>query len=55
MNCYEIEVRGVSFIIWAPTIHDALETFMIDMEFYEVPKQSMTEEFWMPEDIPGGF
>jgi hypothetical protein len=55
MNCYEIEVRGVSFIIWAPTIHDALETFMIDMEFYEVPKQSMTEDFWMPEDIPGGF
>ena len=39
MNCYDIEVRGVTFRIWAPTIQDALETFMIDMEFYEVPKE----------------
>jgi hypothetical protein len=41
MNCFQIEVRGVTFTIWAPTIQDALETFMIDMEFYEVPKESM--------------
>jgi|TARA_R110000851_G_scaffold121781_4_gene250759 hypothetical protein len=40
MNCFQIEVRGVSFTIWAPTIQDALETFMIDMEFYEVPKDA---------------
>jgi len=39
MNCFEIEVRGVTFRIWAPTLQDALETFMIDMEFYEVPKE----------------
>ena len=39
MNCYDIEVRGATFRIWAPTIQDALETFMIDMEFYEVPKE----------------
>ena len=39
MNCFEIQVRGASFKIWAPTIQDALETFMIDMEFYEVPKE----------------
>jgi len=39
MNCFQIEVRGVTFTIWAPTIQDALETFMIDMEFYEVPKE----------------
>jgi hypothetical protein len=38
MNCFQIEVRGTTFTIWAPTIQDALETFMIDMEFYEVPK-----------------
>jgi hypothetical protein len=41
MNCFQIEVRGVTFTIWAPTIQDALETFMIDMEFYEVPKETM--------------
>lgn len=41
MNCFQIEIRGVTFTIWAPTIQDALETFMIDMEFYEVPKESM--------------
>ena len=39
MNCFQIEVRGAIFTIWAPTIQDALETFMIDMEFYEVPKE----------------
>ena len=39
MNCFQIEVRGMTFTIWAPTIQDALETFMIDMEFYEVPKE----------------
>ena len=26
MNCFEIEVRGVAFRIWAPTLQDALET-----------------------------
>ena len=38
MNCFQIEVRGITFTIWAPTIQDALETFMIDMEFYEGTK-----------------
>ena len=42
MNCFQIEVRGVTFTIWAPTIQDALETFMIDMELYEVPKDAIT-------------
>jgi hypothetical protein len=42
MNCFQIEVRGVTFTIWAPTIQDALETFMIDMEFYEVPKDALS-------------
>ena len=42
MNCFQIEVRGVTFTIWAPTIQDALETFMIDMEFYEVPKDAVS-------------
>ena len=41
MSCFQIEVRGVTFTIWAPTIQDALETFMIDMEFYEVPKEML--------------
>ena len=41
MNCFQIEVRGTTFTIWAPTIQDALETFMIDMEFYEVPKDAV--------------
>ena len=41
MNCFQIEVRGMTFTIWAPTIQDALETFMIDMEFYEVPKDAV--------------
>ena len=40
MSCFQIEVRGVTFTIWAPTIQDALETFMIEMEFYEVPKDA---------------
>jgi len=60
MNCFQIEVRGVSFTIWAPTLQDALETFMIDMEFYEVPKEiaiqdASKSEFCMPEDCPCGF
>jgi len=42
MNCFQIEVRGITFTIWAPTIQDALETFMIDMEFYEVPKDALS-------------
>ena len=42
MNCYEIVVRGVSFTVWAPTLKDAVETFMIDMDFYEVPKELVT-------------
>jgi hypothetical protein len=42
MNCFQIEVRGAIFTIWAPTIQDALETFMIDMEFYEVPKDALS-------------
>jgi len=55
MNCFQIEVRGITFTIWAPTIQDALETFMIDMEFYEVPKElvtctpSPTEDMFPPE------
>ncbi len=61
MNCFQIEVRGVTFTIWAPTIQDALETFMIDMEFYEVPKEAVSfnnsdidEEFIFPAEC-GGF
>ena len=61
MNCYEIEVRGVTFRVWAPTIQDALETFMIDMEFYEVPKDAVSfnssdtqEELIFPAEC-GGF
>jgi hypothetical protein len=42
MNCFQIEVRGITFTIWAPTIQDALETFMIDMEFYEVPPEELS-------------
>ena len=38
MNCFQIEVRGVTFTIWAPTLREAVETFMIDMDFFEVPK-----------------
>ena len=61
MNCFQIEVRGVTFTIWAPTIQDALETFMIDMEFYEVPKEvasfnppDVNEEDFFPPEC-GGF
>ncbi len=42
MNCFQIEVRGVTFTIWAPTLQDAVETFLIDMDFFEVPKELMT-------------
>jgi hypothetical protein len=59
MNCFQIEVRGVTFTIWAPTLQDALETFMIDMDFYEVPKELVTcstlNTFHMPDNIPSGF
>ena len=59
MNCFQIEVRGVTFTVWAPTIQDAFETFMIDMEFYEVPKELVTcgpmDQFPMPDNIPAGF
>jgi hypothetical protein len=59
MNCFQIEVRGVIFTIWAPNIREAVETFMIDMDFFEVPKElvgcSPANEFWMPDDIPAGF
>ncbi len=39
MNCFEIQVRGVTFKVWAPTVQDALETFMIDMDILEVPAE----------------
>ena len=38
MNSFEIQVRGVTFTIWAPTHREAVEPFMIDMDFFEVPK-----------------
>ena len=41
MNCYQIEVRGATFTIWAPTLREAVETFMNDMDFFEVPKELM--------------
>ena len=53
MNCFQIEVRGATFTIWAPTLREALETFMIDMDIYEVPNQEST--FPMPDNIPAGF
>jgi len=59
MNCFQIEVRGVTFTVWAPTIQDALETFLIDMEFYEVPKEIAsfkaveTEEEMFPAECCG--
>ncbi len=59
MNCFEIQVRGASFKIWAPTVHDALETFMIDMDILEVPAELAT--YHSHEDKPmfpaecGGF
>jgi len=59
MNCYEIEVRGVTFTIWAPTLREAFETFMIDMDFFEVPKELLAckpaDAFQMPESITAGF
>ena len=59
MNCYQIDGRGVTFTIWAPTLREAVETFMIDMDFFEVPKELMACEpvssFPMPENIPAGF
>ena len=59
MNCFQIEVRGVTFTIWAPTLREAVETFMIDMDFFEVPKELVacapTSQFPMPENIPEGF
>ena len=59
MNCFQIEVRGVTFTIWAPTLQEAVETFMIDMDFFEVPKELMdgkpVDYFPMPENIPAGF
>ena len=59
MNCFEIQVRGASFKIWAPTVQDALETFMIDMDILEVPSELAT--YHSDEDKPmfpaecGGF
>ena len=59
MNCFQIEVRGATFTIWAPTLREAVETFMIDMDFFEVPKELVAcapiQEFHMPENIPAGF
>ena len=59
MNCFQIEVRGVTFTVWAPTLREAVETFMIDMDFYEVPKDMVScapiTEFLMPENLPSGF
>ena len=59
MNCFQIEVRGVTFTIWAPTLRETVETFMIDMDFFEVPKELMAcspvDGFTMPENIPSGF
>jgi hypothetical protein len=53
MNCFQIEVRGATFTIWAPTLREAVETFMIDMDIFEIPPQS--NEFRMPDNIPAGF
>ena len=55
MNCFEIQVRGVSFKVWAPTLQDALETFLIDMDFFEVPAEVMSSDFSMPDNCPSGF
>ena len=59
VNCFQIEVRGVTFTIWAPTLREAVETFMIDMDFFEVPKELVAcepvREFNMPDNIPAGF
>ncbi len=53
MNCFQIEVRGATFTIWAPTLREAVETFMIDMDIFEVPSESSV--FPMPDNIPAGF
>jgi len=60
MREWEIQVRGQCFKVWAPTLRDAFETFCIDMEFYEVPKDCVCantidrlEE--MPANITAGF
>ena len=53
MNCFEIDVRGVTFTVWAPTLREAIETFMIDMDIYEVPRE--LSNFSMPDNIPSGF
>ena len=42
MNCFEIQFRGASFKIWAPTAQDALETFLIDIDILEVPAELAT-------------
>ena len=59
MNCFQIEVRGVTFTVWAPTLREALETFMIDMDFYEVPKDALVcgpaDCYEMPDGITAGF
>jgi hypothetical protein len=60
MNCYEVCVRGVSFKVWAPSLQDAIETFLIDMDYYEVPAECVESEsvqriFPMPESVPAGF
>jgi len=62
MNEWEIRVRGRCFKVWAPTLVDAFETFCIDMEFYEVPKNCCEDDDslgqaidMMPANIPPGF
>ncbi len=59
MNCFQIEVLGVTCTIWALTLREAVETFMIDMDFFEVPKELMAfspvDGFTMPDNIPAGF
>jgi len=59
MNCFQIEVRGITFTIWAPSLREAVETFMIDMDFFEVPKELMdckpVDYFPMSANIPAGF
>ena len=45
MNCFQIEVRGVTFTVWAPTLQEAVETFMIDMDFFEVPIPNLVPFF----------
>ena len=55
MNCFEIQVRGVSFKVWAPTLQDALETFLIDMDFFEVPAEVVNNDFYMPDNCTSGF